>query len=90
MSNTDKMNALLVTRDQSADGVNALSIMERGYRELQLVKSELDHIVATGSFDMIDADLVGDLNDLRGVFTAAINAIDNNPTRKELVEWSAP
>ena len=88
MSNTDNMNALLTVRDQSADGINALSIMERGYRELQLVKAQLDTIVAAGSFDMIDASLVGDLNDLRGVFTATINAIDNNPTRKELVEWS--
>ena len=88
MSNTDKMNALLTVRDQSADGINALSIMERGYRELQLVKAQLDTIVAAGSFDTIDASLVGDLNDLRGVFTATINTIDNNPTRKELVKWS--
>ena len=87
MSNTDKIDALVVARDQSGDAISALSHLELIYRNINEGLANVQTIIDTGSFDTIDAGLKADLVDLRDVFTATINAIDNNPTRKELVDW---
>ena len=72
MSNTDKMNGLVIARDQSGDAVNALVAMELMYRNINDGMATLQTIIDNGSFDTIDGDL---------------KISPNNNTSKHKLKW---
>ena len=83
---TEQLQAVIEARDQSSDVIAARAIFQDWYNNTIHNKTELDALIAGGSFDLIPDELKTELLALRTILNSANTAL---ATHEEILNYKA-
>ena len=72
---TDQLQAVIENRDQASSVVTARAELQKFYIAATLAKTEIDAIIAGGSFNLIPTELKVKLLAINSILTSAGNAL---------------
>ena len=87
---TDKLNAAHAELTQSQKVISARALIQPIRSDIIRVNAELQSIADSGSFNIVDTDIIIALVKAWNIIKAAEQAFDSDADIKELLNWTPP